>query len=107
MNNVIIAYCGLCCSNCGMYIKEKCKGCHSEKPMNRNCKMKACASERGFVTCADCGDFTDYKDCKKLYNLVSRFFGFIFKSDRIGSLNKIKEMGLDSFKIYKAKEKKI
>ena len=107
MNNVIIAYCGLCCSNCGMYIKEKCKGCHSEKPMNRNCKMKACALEREFLTCADWNDFTDYKECKKLYNPISRFFGFIFKSDRIGNLNKIKEMGLDSFKVYKEKEKKI
>ena len=96
--NIIIAYCGLCCSNCGMYKKGKCQGCHSDKPMNRNCKMKACAMERGYITCAECKDFQNLKECKKLYNIVSRFFGFIFHTDRIGNLNRIRDIGLDKFK---------
>lgn len=104
---MIIAYCGLCCTNCGMYQKKKCLGCHSDKPMNRNCQMKACAAARGFVTCAECSDFTDLKDCKKLYNIISRFFGFIFRSDRIGSLNSIREIGLEGFKEKKRADGKI
>ncbi len=60
--------------------------------------MKACAMSRGHATCADCGDFADFKECKKLYNLVSRFFGFIFHTDRIANLNRIKRIGLDAFR---------
>ena len=103
---IIIAYCGLCCSNCGMYIKGRCQGCHSDKPMNRNCKMKACAMERGYITCAECTDFQDFKQCKKLYNIVSRFFGFIFRTDRIGNLNRIKNVGIDKFKEEKMNDTK-
>lgn len=98
MENIIIACCGLCCSNCGMYKKEKCQGCHSDKPMNRNCKMKACAMGHGYATCAECTDFQNLKECKKLYNIISRFFGFIFHTDRIGNLNRIRKIGLDKFK---------
>lgn len=103
----IIAYCGLACSNCGMFLKEKCAGCHSDKPMNRNCKMKACAMEHGIVTCAECGDFGNLKDCGKLNSFVSRFFGFIFRTDRFGNLERIREIGLDVFKEEKHKEGKI
>jgi hypothetical protein len=98
---MVLAYCGLCCSNCGMYLKEKCLGCHSKQPMNRNCKMKACAQERGYGTCAECVDFQNLKDCEKLYNVVSRFFGFIFRTDRIGNLNRIRAVGLEQFKAEK------
>ncbi|MBU1153973.1 hypothetical protein KKB84_08465 [bacterium] len=105
--DMIIAYCGLCCTNCGMYQKNKCQGCHSDKPMNRNCRMKACAMARGFITCAQCADFTDLKGCKKLYNVVSRLFGFVFRSDRIGGLNSIREIGLERFKEKKRVDGKI
>jgi len=94
----ILAYCGLVCSNCGMYKKSKCQGCHSAKPMNRHCSMKKCAGGRGFATCADCRDFTNLKECKKLNNLISKFFGLVFRSDRIGNLNQIREVGLEKFK---------
>ena len=95
---VIIAYCGLVCSNCGMYLKGKCLGCHSDRPMNRNCKIKACAIDRGYATCAECNEFQNLKKCGKLYNLISRFFSFIFHTDRIGNLNRIREIGLREFK---------
>jgi hypothetical protein len=69
--------------------------------MNRNCKMKACARERGYGTCAECGDFQDLHRCRKLYNPVSRFFGFIFRTDRIANLERIREIGLEPFKVEK------
>ena len=103
---VIIAYCGLACSNCGAYLKGKCLGCHSDKPMNRNCKMKICAMRRDYTTCADCSDFSALKECRELYNPVSRFFGFIFRTDRIGNLNRIREVGLSQFKEEKALDAK-
>ncbi len=96
--DIMIARCGLCCSNCGMYLKKKCPGCHGEKPMNRNCPTRACAIERAFSTCAECPDFKDLRKCKKLHNFFSRLFGFIFRSDRMGNLNAIREIGLEAFK---------
>ena len=104
--NLIVAYCGLVCSNCGMYIKGKCQGCHSDKPMNTNCKMKACAIEHEYVTCADCQDYEELQDCKKLNNIVSKIMGFVFRTDRIGNLYQIRELGLEVFKEKKFEEGK-
>jgi len=102
----IIAYCGLVCSNCGMYLKGKCQGCHSEKPMNRNCKMKDCAMARNYTTCADCTAFNNLKECKKLNNLIAKFFGFIFHTNRIGNLNRIREVGIEQFSKEKMESKR-
>ena len=95
---VVLAYCGLVCSECGAFVKGRCEGCHSEKPMHRNCKVKPCAMERGLTTCADCTDFENFKDCRKLNNFISKIFALIFRSHRIGNLNRIREIGLDKFK---------
>ncbi len=94
----VLAYCGLVCSDCGAFTKGKCQGCHSDKPMNLGCKVKPCSQEKNCTTCANCGDFEDLKECKKLNNFISKIFGFIFRSDRIGNLNRIREIGLDKFK---------
>ena len=104
VQEIIVAYCGLVCSNCGMYQKGKCLDCHSDKPMNQNCAMKACAMGREYTTCAQCEEYAELKECKKLNNLISNFFGFIFRSNRLGNLNRIREIGLDSFKDEKAAE---
>ncbi len=93
-----LAYCGLVCSGCGAFTRDKCKGCHSPKPMHSRCLVKKCASEKGFVSCADCAVFPDLKDCKKLNNFVSKLFGLVFRSDRIGNLRKIRDTGLDEFR---------
>ena len=95
---VILAYCGLVCSQCGMYTKGRCQGCHSEKPMNVGCKVKPCAMEKGLSSCAECRDFSNLKECKKLNNFVSKIIGFIFRSDRIGNLNQVRQVGLERFK---------
>ena len=79
----IVAYCGLVCSDCGAYKKGRCGGCHSEKPMNGGCKVKPCAKDRGYCTCAECSEFDNLKDCKKLNNFISKIFGFVFRLDRL------------------------
>ena len=99
---VVLACCGLVCSECGAITKGKCQGCHSEKPMSLHCKVKPCVKERNWATCAECGDFTNLKDCKKLNNFISKIFAFIFRSDRIGNLNCIREVGLEKFQEEKA-----
>jgi len=98
IQEIIIAHCGLVCSKCGTFIKGKCKGCHSEKPMFKNCPIKKCNVESNLATCADCKDFQDLKKCKKLNNLISKIFGLIFRSNRIGKLVRIREIGLEKFK---------
>ena len=94
----VLACCGLVCSDCGAYLKGKCDGCHCDKPMNRGCKVKPCVQERNYTCCAECGDFANLKDCKKLNNFISKIFALIFRSDRIGNLNRIRESGIDEFK---------
>lgn len=94
----ILAYCGLVCSDCGAHVKGRCRGCHSDKPMNKGCKVKPCAQEKNCTTCAGCGDFENLKECKKLNNWISKIFALIFRSDRIANLNRIREVSLDKFK---------
>lgn len=94
---VIVAYCGLVCTDCGAFKKGKCQGCHSDKPMFRGCPIKKCATGQQFATCADCRDFSDLKRCRKLNNFISKIFGLIFKHDRIGHLNEIRTVGLEVF----------
>ena len=98
ISETTVARCGLVCSTCGAFRRGRCGGCHSDKPMFVCCPVKACAVEKGCATCADCTDFTDLKACRKLNNFISRIFGLIFRSDRIGGLYRIREIGLDAFK---------
>lgn len=100
--DVIVARCGLVCSNCGAFRAGRCQGCHSERPMFRNCPVKACTSQRGCTTCADCTEFADLRQCGKLWNWISRVFAAIFRSDRIGGLERIREIGLEAFKAERA-----
>ncbi len=97
--DIIVAYCGLVCSACGMYLKGKCEGCHSEKPMNRRCKTKACCVEKGYDTCEDCEEFEELRKCRKLNNMISKLFGLVFGINSIGNLTRIREVGLDEFKL--------
>ena len=94
----IIARCGLVCSNCGAFRGGKCGGCHCDKPMFGCCPVRACAVEKACTTCGDCAAFTDLKACRKLNSFIARFFALIFRTNRIGNLDRIREIGLDAFK---------
>lgn len=93
----IVANCGLVCTECGAYAKGRCEGCFSDKPMFRGCPVRACTRERDHSTCAECEEFEDLRECRKLNSFVSRIFGFLFRSNRIGNLERIREAGLDTF----------
>ncbi len=95
----MVAYCGLVCSDCGAFKKLKCQGCHSDKRMYRNCPVRKCAVDNNYSTCAECSEFEDLKRCRKLNNFVSKFMGLIFRTDRIGNLNRIREIGLEKFRV--------
>ena len=97
-NEIIVGYCGLVCTNCWAYRKKKCRGCYSEQPMYKNCPVKQCCIEKSYTTCAECIDYSDLKKCKKLNNYVAKIVGFIFKTNKIDNLKKIRQIGLKEFK---------
>ena len=97
-NNVIVACCGLVCTGCGAYKKNKCSGCFEERPWNKACKVEKCVQDNFYTTCADCTEFENLNDCKKLNNIISKFFGLINKTNRLDNLRIIKNIGLDEFK---------
>jgi hypothetical protein len=74
--------------------------------MFRNCPVKACVKFRGFATCADCSAYPDLTQCGKLHNFLSRLFGWIFRSDRIGNLNRIRQVGLEQFAASQMRNRK-
>lgn len=92
-----LAYCGLVCSQCGAFTRGKCKGCHSPKPMHSRCLVKKCAIEKKLACCAECSQFANLRDCRNLNNFISKFFGLVFRSDRIGNLGKIRKSGVAAF----------
>ena len=96
--DVIVAHCGLVCSECGAFKKSKCKGCHGGKPMFRNCPIKKCNLDHQRTTCADCTEVQELADCGKLNNLISKFFAMVFHTNRIENLNTIRKVGLEQFK---------
>jgi len=96
-NNIdLVAYCGLYCGNCGQYKRGKCAGCRAGGGFSR-CAVRKCCNTLEISSCADCGQFEQLADCKKLNGFISKIFGFIFGSDRLGNIAGIREYGLDAW----------
>jgi len=91
-----IAYCGLYCGSCRSYRKGKCRGCHDNVKASW-CKIRTCCMERDYANCADCTDFENVRDCRKLNNIIGKLFALVFKTNRPGSIEFIRESGYDSF----------
>lgn len=90
----LVAYCGLYCAACGRHRRGRCPGCH-ENTKATWCGIRSCCIENGYKSCADCNDFEDPTQCGKFHNLVSRFFGFIFRSNRPACIKQIRELGIE------------
>lgn len=89
----LVAHCGLYCGACKSHLRGSCKGCH-ENVKATWCAVRTCCRERNIATCADCADFSDPRACRKFNNIVSRFFGLVFRSDRAACIAQIKQLGL-------------
>ena len=61
------------------------------------CKIRVCATDRGYATCAECDVFADVNQCKKFNTFMSKIFAFIFKSDRRASIHLIGEVGVQEY----------
>ncbi len=97
----LVSYCGLYCGTCGKYKKGNCPGCQGNEKASW-CKIRACNIEHGFLSCADCTEFTDVKECKKFSNFVASIFEMIFRSSRKSGIEMIKQIGYEDFAKYMA-----
>ncbi len=93
--NPEIAACGLCCGACPKFTKGKCPGCHVSENVGW-CKVRKCCIENGWQSCADC-TIANPRECKTLNNFISKVFTVIFRSDRHGCLDRIREVGYEAY----------
>jgi hypothetical protein len=95
-NPKLVAYCGLYCGACRRYLKGGCPGCHENEKASW-CKIRSCCKDDNYLTCAECKEFPEPNDCDKFNNFMARIFGFIFRSDRVACINKIREVGVQGY----------
>ena len=99
----LVAYCGLYCAACGAYQKGRCPGCHDNVKATW-CKVRACCGEHSYLTCADCKDFPNPNDCRKLNNFIAKIIGVVLNSNRQACVLKIRELGVDEYSGFMAAE---
>ncbi len=92
----LVAACGIYCGNCSKYKKGNCPGCTKNDKASW-CKIRICTKESGYITCAECKDYSDVYECGKFNTFLSKVFAFIFKSDRKASIKRIEEIGPDAY----------
>jgi len=71
----------------------KCAGC-LENGGPPNCGIRECCREKGYRTCAEC-DMLD--GCKLLNAFVHKIARIVFKSDKLGNLARIRDLGVEAF----------
>lgn len=90
-----IAACGLFCGACRRKIAGKCPGCRDyEKAVW--CRVRACCLEHGRRSCADC-TATAVERCRLFNNFYAKLFSLLFRSDRRGCVERIREVGYEAF----------
>ena len=92
----LVAYCGLYCGACGSYTRGRCPSCKGGEG-NSWCEVRKCCILKEIATCAECTDYDDLNECEKLNNIISKIFGFLFRSDRVGSLEMIRKDGIEAY----------
>jgi hypothetical protein len=94
-----IAACGLFCTNCGAFKRQRCKGCQVE-PAFKCCPVRQCCADKSITVCADCSDFRsprDFRECKKVNSFVAKIFALIFRSNRPGALAMLRDQGREAY----------
>lgn len=87
-----VSFCGLYCNNCRKYKKGRCPGCLKNEKATW-CKIRKCCMKHSYRTCAECREMTP-RQCKNYNNIFAKFFEVVFKSDRKGSIDYIREHGI-------------
>lgn len=96
MNEILIAPCGMNCSICIAYLRERnkcpsCRGSDVKKPITRvECKIKICKNLNTF--CYECEKFP----CDNLKHLDKRY-RTKYNMSMIENLENIKKLGIEEF----------
>lgn len=93
--NPEIAACGLFCGACRKYLAGKCPGCRRYEKATW-CGVRTCCIGHGWQSCADC-TLMPLAECPKLNNFMGKLFGLLFRSDRLGCIERIREVGYDAY----------
>lgn len=91
-DQALVAYCGLYCGACKIYLWGKCPGCMKNERASW-CKVRTCCINNKYRTCSDCKIEDTISNCTKLVNPISKIISLILGSNRVACLNKIKETG--------------
>jgi hypothetical protein len=100
----LVAACGLYCGACKSYLSGKCPGCKDNEKAGW-CKIRVCIRENQYATCADCKQFNSASECGQFNNFMAKLFGVIFRSDRQGCIDRIKQIGLEAYAAEMAEKK--
>lgn len=92
----LVSFCGLYCGACKRYLKEKCPGCHGNEKATW-CNIRKCCTEKKIDSCAQCDTYSDPNDCKEFSSFMAKVFSFVFRSDRVASVKRLKEIGPEKF----------
>ncbi len=95
MMNPEIAACGLFCGTCRKFRKGSCPGCHANEKASW-CEVRSCCREHGWQSCAEC-TLMPLEACGKFNNIIAKVFGLVFRSDRRGCIERIRETGYEAF----------
>ena len=101
----LVLPCGLYCGECYRFKKSKCSGCANN--INATwCKIRSCTERQEGATCTDCTVYGDVNECSKFDTIFSKFFYYIFKSDRKASLKRIAQIGIPEYAKEMAKSQR-
>ncbi len=90
-----LAACGLVCAACRKYTAGKCPGCR-DNVKAAWCDVRRCVIDHGWRSCADCTEMPS-GECRKFDNFMGKLFGLIFRSDRRGCIERIREVGYEAY----------
>ncbi|WP_141417519.1 DUF3795 domain-containing protein [Alistipes onderdonkii] len=90
-----IAACGLFCGSCRKFRKGSCPGCRDNEKAAW-CKVRSCWRENGWQSCAEC-TLVPLDTCGKFNNFIAGIFQVVFRSDRRGCIERIREVGSEAF----------
>ena len=104
-----IAPCGLFCTSCGKFKRGKCQGCQIEAGFSR-CGIRLCCIDKQIITCAECTEFAapkDFRECKKVNNVISKVISLFTGSDRPAALALLRDRGKEAYLAEKKASKKM
>ncbi len=90
-----VAACGLFCGACRSYSRGKCAGCLADRK-HEWCEVRRCCLDHGWQSCAEC-TVMPLSECRKFNSFIGKLFGLIFRSDRRGCIERIREIGPEAF----------